>query len=77
MTNAFSKTFGCITKKEMDELIENNKFILCNHNIMRERCFERGSIDKNEYREISKIMILREALYLVFGFKPNRVLLVN
>ena len=78
MTNAFSKTFSCITRSDMEDLIRSNIETLRKCNLYNESWEEaRGKISKKKYNDVSTIMLLREALYLVYGFKPNRVFIIN
>ncbi len=78
MTNAFSKTYGCITFTEMDDLIKSNMYQLLKHNLLKE-CWEskKGNVGQKEYKEMCRFSLLREALYLVYGFKPNKVFIIN
>ena len=78
MTNAFSKTYGCITFSDMEDLIRTNIYVLTKHNLLRE-CWEskKGNVGQKDYMEMSRIMLLREVLYLVYGFKPNKVFIIN
>jgi len=78
MTNAFSKTYACITFKDAEQLIKDNILTLTKYNLLRE-CWEskQGEIGQKDYREMLRLSCLREVLYLVYGFKPNKVLIIN
>ena len=78
MTNAFSKTYGCITFSDMEDLIRSNIIQLQKHNLFRESWEEkRGEITQSEYKSVCRMMLFREAMYLVYGFKPNRVFIIG
>tara|TARA_R110002020_G_scaffold217936_1_gene425709 strand:- start:673 stop:912 length:240 start_codon:yes stop_codon:yes gene_type:complete len=78
MTNAFSKTYGCITFTDAESLIKDNILIMTKYNLLRESWeSKKGEVGQKEYREMTRIMILREVLYLVYGFKPNKVFVIN
>ena len=77
MSNCFSKTFGCITITDYDELVKSNQYILKKHNLLKETMQVEERFSKKHFREVCRIMLLREVLYLVYGFKPNKVFIIN
>jgi len=78
MTNAFSKTYACITFTDAEQMIKDNILTLMKYNLLRESWESReGEMGQKTYREMMRMMALREVLYLVYGFKPNKVLIIN
>ena len=77
MTNAFSKTFGCITQSDIDELITQNYKTMYKYNLLRVEGEKRGELSKKEFINYGMGILYREVLYLVYGFKPNKVFIIN
>jgi|TARA_R100000951_G_scaffold115921_1_gene125706 hypothetical protein len=77
MTNAFSKTYGCITQSDIDELILKNYKTMYKYNLLRVEGEKRGELNKKEFINYGNGVLYREVLYLVYGFKPNKVFIIN
>tara|TARA_R110002073_G_C9289395_1_gene565885 strand:+ start:346 stop:636 length:291 start_codon:yes stop_codon:yes gene_type:complete len=77
MTNAFSKTLSCFTRPELDKIIDENYHSLMKHNLLHECCGVRGKLTQKEMNAQAFILVCREAIYLKYGFKPNKILVIN